>query len=190
MGRLNRGTVKTRKIRLLRNPKLGFALALVCAASMRSEPEAYQGQRVGTDDSAGAHGALIRRTILDGHKALQRRGCAIGVGGNANVVAFHPDLPCEIAVNRIRPTLDVIVPGVGGVAEIFCRNFFAEEIGNICSGKQCCDFNREREGRISAVFFPSILLRDRAVAHDETGGVAHQRPPAAKVAEQIARFAA
>jgi len=34
LGRLNRGTVKTRKIRLLRNPKLGFALALVCAASM------------------------------------------------------------------------------------------------------------------------------------------------------------
>lgn len=34
MGRLNPGTVKTRKIRLLRNPKLGLALALVCAASM------------------------------------------------------------------------------------------------------------------------------------------------------------
>ena len=46
------------------------------------------------------------------------------------------------------------------------------------------------KGEYPAVFFPSILLRDRPVAQNETDGVAHHGPPAIKLSQSLRRFAA
>ena len=54
----------------------------------------------------------------------------------------------------------------------------AGEFGDVGGGEEGGNFRCQCEGRIAAVFFPSILLRDRAIAHDETRSFADHRPPA------------
>ncbi len=58
--------------------------------------------------------------ILDGNESLQGRGGSVSVGGrDAHIVAFHADLPGEVAINGVRPAFDVVVPGVGHLAQKF-----------------------------------------------------------------------
>ena len=64
------------------------------------------------------------------------------------------------------------------------------EFGDVGGCEERRDLHGEREGRIAAIFFPTILLRDRAVAQNIAGGVAHHGPPALQFAQTVRGFAA
>src|SRR5208282_3414532 len=101
-----------------------------------AQAEAHQSQRIGTDDLDGRR-VWTCGPILDGNKSLQGRGGSVPVGGrDAHVVAFNPDLPGKIAIYRVRPALDVVVPGVGHLAQKFGGFSLAHRLRKIGGNQQ------------------------------------------------------
>src|SRR5215207_11448494 len=142
-----------------------------------AQAEAHERKRVGADNFDGGDFALVGRAVLDGHEAPFGRS---GVGHlrrrDAHVVALDAHLPREFRPRAVSPTLDVVVPGVGGLAQVARGRRLARALREVGGLQQRRDLHREREGREAAVLLPTVLLRDGAVAHDVGGGPAHHRP--------------
>src|SRR5208282_4660058 len=82
----------------------------------RAQAEAHQSQRVGADDLHRPR-VWTGTAILDGNESQQRRSGSVAVvRRDADVVAFHSNLPREIAVHGVCPTFYVVVPGVSHLA--------------------------------------------------------------------------
>ena len=90
-----------------------------------AQAEADKGQRIGTDDLRGTHSPLTRGAVLDGNEALQGRGRTVTIGRDTDVISFDVELAREIAIDGVGPALDVVVPGVGCVAQVSGRHEFA-----------------------------------------------------------------
>ncbi len=155
----------------------------------RAQAEAHQSQRVRTDDLHRRYSPT--RTILDGNKSLQGRSGSVAVWGrDAHVVAFHAHLPGEIAVHRVRPAFDVVVPCVRHLAQKFGGLRLAHRLREIGGNQQRGNFGGHGKRRITTVLFPAVLLRNRAVGRDEGCGFVHHGPPAIAISEAARRFAA
>ena len=66
----------------------------------------------------------------------------------------------------------------------------AHGLRHVGGDQQGRDFSRHGEGRIAAIFFPAVLLRDGPIDGNERRSLANHRPPAGVVAEAARRFAA
>jgi hypothetical protein len=101
-----------------------------------AQAEAHQRQCVGTDQQRRRLAALIGRAILDRHKTTARRARIGSIGGrDAHVVALDADLARQRRIGDIDPALDLLVPRIGGLAQIGSRRGFAGVIGDI-GGRQ------------------------------------------------------
>ena len=157
----------------------------------RAQAEAHQGQRIGADDLDRQCVGFADGPILDGNESLQRRCDSVAIlGSDPHVIAFDAGLAGEIAVYRVGPALDVVVPGVGILAQKFGGLGLAHGLREIGGNQQSSDFSGQRKRRIAAILFPAVLLRDWAVGDDEGRCFAHHRPPALVFTEAAGRIAA
>src|SRR6185437_13936214 len=84
-----------------------------------AQSESHQGQRVWTDNVGSLLPALADRTVLDGDKSICGRCRAVAQRWrNPHVIAGDTDLARKIAVGRIRPAFDVLVPKIRELTQI------------------------------------------------------------------------
>src|SRR5205085_4576045 len=127
-----------------------------------------------------------RRAVLDRNESLAGGSCTVAVGGrDPHVVAVHSDLPCEVAVARISPALNIFIPGIRKIAQEGSNGRLLHCVCNIRRGQQPCYFNRESKGRISGVLFPPVLLCDGTVTRNKTDGPPHHGPPAIQISQRL-----
>ena len=144
----------------------------------RAQAEAHQGQRVRADqfvrgDIAGPGEAVAH---LDRAAEFGAR-LARHLGGDAHVVAGDADLARESRVGDIDPVLDLLVPGVGGVAQ---------EVGDVvdrrrssaisAAASRAATSHREGEWRVAGILLPAVLAGPGAMADDEASGAGYHRP--------------
>ena len=112
----------------------------------RAQAEAYQSQRIRTDDLHRRRTRTASGAILNGNESLQgRRGSVFVRRRDAHVVAFHAELPGEIAVDSVGPAFDVVVPCVGHLAQKFGRLRLTHRVRQIGGDQQGRDFGGQRE---------------------------------------------
>ena len=78
----------------------------------------------------------------------------------------------QIAVFGVNPALNVVIPAIGSLAEMSRYFRLSDSVGKISGREQARDFNRQGEWRISGIFFPPVLLRNRSIADDVGRGTA------------------
>ncbi len=156
-----------------------------------AQTKAHQGQRIGADNLDRWRVRTPRRTIFDGNVSLQwRSGSVFGRRRDADVIAFDANLPGKVGVYGIGAPFHIKVPGVGHIAQKFGGLRLAHFFRHVSRNQQGSDFRGHGEGRIAAVFLPSILLRDRAVGRDKGCGFADHWPPARAILVRARRFTA
>ena len=114
--------------------------------------------------------------FLIGTKPSVRRGAVGDLGrSDPDVVAGDAGLGGYRVARDEGPALDLVVPGVGGLAQVTRVLVTHMEVEDVRRRKQCRDLDREREGREAAVLLPAVLPRHRPVAHDVAGRLLDHR---------------
>ena len=86
---------------------------------------------------------------------------------NSDVIAVDASFARERRILDIDPVLDLLVPGVGGVAQQSRKRLDVAGFGDLRRGEQRRNGHSERERRIASVLLPTILLGSRPGAQDE-----------------------
>src|SRR6266436_4019995 len=143
----------------------------------RAQSEAHQREGVGTYDRPSLVMGLAWGTILDRHKAVGWRGGFRRFGrADANIITLDASLPADRRARDIGPALDLIVPDIGGLAQVHGCRLLAHLIGDVGCGEERRDLDSECEGRVAAILLPTVLAGDRTVADDKSRGAKHHRP--------------
>ena len=118
-----------------------------------------------------------RRAVLDRHEPVRGRSRIGHVGGrDPHVVSGDTAIASQVRIADVGPALDVGVPCVGGFAQVDCERSFVSRDRKIRGGEQRGDFDRQREGRITRLLFPAVLLGHGSVARKVTRGATNHRP--------------
>src|SRR5579864_62698 len=157
----------------------------------RTQAKSHQCKCVRADDVRCTFNIFSRRTIFNGNETFIWRGRTFDLWRrNSHVISIHANLPCQIAALRIGPPLDAFIPGIGEIADVGSCYRFTHCIGDVGRRQQSRDFYRQSERGIAGVLFPSVLLRDWAIAGNETHCPPHHWPPALHITKSVRSFPA
>ena len=95
---------------------------------------------------------------------------------DAHVIAGHADLAREPRVGDIDPVLDLLVPGIRGVAQEVRDAVDVAGLREIGGGQQRGDLHGQRERRVAGILLPAVLAGPRTVADDEARRARDHRP--------------
>src|ERR1700745_2078537 len=107
------------------------------------------------------------RTVLDRYEPVKGRDRITHVWRcYADIITFKSEPLANPRAGSESPMFDVVVPAVGGLAQIVCRPLPSIAFDHVGRGEKPGNLDREREGRVARVFLPAVLSRHRAVAHE------------------------
>src|SRR5580700_566792 len=134
---------------------------------------------------SGCLRALSRWPVLYGYKSVSERRRALRLRwSDSDVIAYHADLSREVRAGGVGPAFNVVIPIVRRPAQVRRDGLFSNQARYVRRRQQSGNLHRQRERRIARVFFPTILLRNRAVADQEPSRATNQIPPALQVAQR------
>ena len=97
-------------------------------------------------------------------------------GSNPYVIAVDARFARERRILDIDPVLDLLVPGVGRVAQQTRKRLDVAGLGDLRRGEQRRNGDSKREGRIAGILLPTVLLGSGPGAQDEARRALDHRP--------------